>query len=251
MDSTIKFDGLANLYEDGRPEYPTILIEKLYTDYGFKSTSIIADIGAGTGKFSKLLLEKGSKVFCVEPNKDMRNELVNKLNKYKKLHAINGTAGNTTLDTSSVDFIISAQAFHWFNVHEFKRECKRILKLEGRVALVWNVREMESPLNQECFQIYKQYCQNFVGFNGGIKRDDERIKEFFDMHYKRMEFPNPLFFDQKGFIKRCISGSYSLKKTDQNYFEYIAALENVFDKYSNNGQLVMENKTVVYIGRLK
>ena len=110
---------------------------------------------------------------------------------------------------------------------------------------------MESPLNQECFQIYKQYCQNFVGFNGGIKRDDERIKEFFDMHYKRMEFPNPLFFDQKGFIKRCISGSYSLKKTDQNYFEYIAALENVFDKYSNNGQLVMENKTVVYIGRLK
>ena len=82
MDSTIKFDGLANLYEDGRPEYPTILIEKLYTDYGFKSTSIIADIGAGTGKFSKLLLEQGSKVFCVEPNKDMRNELVNKLNKY-------------------------------------------------------------------------------------------------------------------------------------------------------------------------
>ena len=228
MDSTIKFDGLANLYEDGRPEYLTILIEKLYTDYGFKSTSIIADIGAGTGKFSKLLLEKGSKVFCVEPNKDMRNELVNKLNKYNKLHAINGTAGNTTLDTSSVDFITSAQAFHWFNV-----------------------REMESPLNQECFQIYKQYCQNFVGFNGGIKRDDERIKEFFDMHYKRMEFPNPLFFDQKSFIKRCISGSYSLKKTDQNYFEYIAALENVFDKYSNNGQLVMENKTVVYIGRLK
>lgn len=99
----------------------------------------------------------------------MRNELVNKLNKYNKLHAINGTAGNTTLDTSSVDFITSAQAFHWFNVHEFKRECKRILKLEGRVALVWNVREMESPLNQECFQIYKQYCQNFVGFNGGIK----------------------------------------------------------------------------------
>ena len=38
---------------------------------------------------------------------------------------------------------------------------------------------------------------------------------------------------------------------EQNYFEYIAALENVFDKYSNNGQLVMENKTVVYIGRLK
>ncbi len=69
MDSTIKFDGLANLYEDGRPEYPTILIEKLYTDYGFKSTSIIADIGAGTGKFSKLLLGQGSKVFCVEPNK--------------------------------------------------------------------------------------------------------------------------------------------------------------------------------------
>ena len=178
MDSTIKFDGLANLYEDGRPEYPTILIEKLYTDYGFKSTSIIAEIGAGTGKFFKLLLEQGSKFFCVEPNKDMRNELVNKLNKYNKLHAINGTAGNTTLDTSSVDFITSAQAFHWFNVHEFK-ECKENLKIRRAGSIGLECYEMESPLNQECFQIYKQYCQNFVGFNGRIKRDDERIKEFF------------------------------------------------------------------------
>ena len=54
----------------------------------------------------------------------MRNELVNKLNKYNKLHAINGTTGNTTLDTSSVDFIISAQAFHWFNVHEFQENVR-------------------------------------------------------------------------------------------------------------------------------
>ena len=60
--------------------------------------------------------------------------------------------------------------------------------------MVWNVREMESPLNQECFQIYKQYCQNFVGFNGGIKRDDERIKEFFDMHYKRIGVSKSFYF---------------------------------------------------------
>ena len=154
----------------------------------------------------------------------------------------NGTAGNTTLDTSSVDFITSAQAFHWFNVHEFKRECKRILKLEGRVALVWNVREMESPLNQECFQIYKQYCQNFVGFNGGIKRDDERIKEFFDMHYKRMEFPNPLFFDQKSFItvsythlRELLNDACARKKTieeekltSDNIFEILMHFDKLF-----------------------
>ena len=60
MDNTQKFSGRAENYTKGRPGYPSALFDCLYTDYGFSDNSSIADIGSGTGKFSKYLLDKGS-----------------------------------------------------------------------------------------------------------------------------------------------------------------------------------------------
>ena len=83
MDSTKMFDGYANDYTVGRPSYAAELIDCLYNKYGFSKSSIIADIGSGTGKFAKHLLDRGSQVYCVEPNDDMRDLLLDEL----RLHA--------------------------------------------------------------------------------------------------------------------------------------------------------------------
>lgn len=58
MESTQKFNGLADVYTIGRPGYASGLIDYLYLKHGFSDQSVIADIGSGTGKFSKLLLDK-------------------------------------------------------------------------------------------------------------------------------------------------------------------------------------------------
>ncbi len=136
MDSSNTFSGRANNYTFGRPDYPVKLIEALYSDYGVSTNSIIADIGSGTGKFSRQLLDKGSTVICVEPNDDMRLTAEKELSSYSNFRSVKGTYNATSLKNESVDFITSAQAFHWFDELVFKEECNRILRSMGKVALV-------------------------------------------------------------------------------------------------------------------
>ena len=250
MDNTQNFNGLADDYTIGRPTYSNAFIESLYSQYGFTEQSVIADIGSGTGKFAKQLLDKGSFVYCIEPNDDMRNSAIKELGRYKGFHVVDGTATDTKLPDNSVDFITSAQAFHWFDVALFKKECKRILKSNGSVFLIWNMRDMSSGINQISYDIYSKYCPNFKGFGGGIQKDDIRIKQFFEDQYEYVEFDNPLFYDNNKFISRSLSGSYSLKNGDENYNEYLGALSDLFERYSKDNVLTMANKTVVYIGKV-
>ncbi|MCH5320159.1 MAG: class I SAM-dependent methyltransferase [Eubacterium sp.] len=250
MDSTKIFNELAQNYTIGRPIYADSLIDSLYADYGFSDKSTIADIGSGTGKFSSQLLDRKSLVYCVEPNDDMRIIAEAELKACDNFHSVKGTADNTCLEDNSADFITVAQAFHWFDVDAFKKECKRILKPDGRIVLIWNTRNLSADINQKCAEIYKKYCAKFRGFNGGIAHDDERIKRFFDKGYELKEFDNPLYYDKEKFINRCLSSSYSLKPNDAGYDEYMSLFEELFDKYNTDGKLCVPNKSVAYIGKV-
>lgn len=250
MDSTAKFNGRAAFYTASRPSYAKELIDYLYRDCGMTASSIITDIGSGTGKFAKQLLERGSTVYCVEPNEDMRRVAENELYEYKNFHSIQGSAENTTLSSNFSDFITVAQAFHWFDVDKFKRECSRIIKDEGKVILVWNIRDSFDPLNQELSQIYAAFCPHFKGFSGGIVKDDPRIRVLFDGQYEYTAFTNPLYFNREKFIERSLSSSYSLKERDEDYEEYIKALTTLFSRYSNNGVVSIANQSVAYIGTI-
>lgn len=248
MDNTQKFSGRAENYTKGRPGYPSALFDCLYTDYGFSDNSSIADIGSGTGKFSKYLLDKGSTVYCVEPNEDMRKAAENELGEYSNFISVNGTSDATALKDSTVDFVTAAQAFHWFDAEKFKAECKRILKPEGLTVLVWNTRDMSSEFNIKSYEIYRKYCPSFKGYHGGMKDDDKRISAFFKNDFRKIVFENPLAFTKEKFITRSLSASYSLKQGDDNYERYIAELKDLFDEYSENDIVTMKNNTTVYIG---
>ena len=250
MDNTQKFNGLANDYTIGRSAYANTFIVSLYSQYGFSELSVIADIGSGTGKFAKQLLDMGSFVYCVEPNDDMRSIAIEELGEYMSFRAIDGTASETKLNEKSVDYVTVAQAFHWFDVVPFKQECRRILKDSGMVLLIWNMRDMSSEVNQVSFEIFSKYCPNFKGFGGGIQKDDIRIRQFFENRYEYVEFDNPILYDKDTFISRSLSSSYSLRNGDVNYSEYLNSLSKMFEMYSKDNMITMANKTVAYIGRI-
>lgn len=137
MKNTDRFTGKAGAYAQGRPGYPSAVVE-LLTQETRRENPRMADIGSGTGILSRAMLERGWTVYGVEPNDDMRKEAEKTLNGFSRFHSVAGTAEHTRLSGASVDLVTSAQAFHWFDAFAFKRECRRILTGEGRIALIWN-----------------------------------------------------------------------------------------------------------------
>lgn len=251
MDNTKKFNNKADKYSSGRPSYPKELIKTLYDMYGFNKSSVIADIGSGTGILTRQLLEMGSEVYAVEPNENMRKKAKAELARIEKFHSVNATAENTALIDRSVDHITVAQAFHWFDTALFKKECNRILRERGNVVLIWNTRDIDAEINKVQSRVFEKYCRDFNGFSGGMKRGDDRIKVFFDVcGYDVLEFKNPILYDRDRYISRCLSSSYSLMEGDENFDRYMIELNMLFDRFSESGILTIPNNTIAYIGKI-
>ena len=140
MNSRERFSNRVDSYLKYRPSYPKEAIDYLYDFVGLRSNSKIADIGSGTGIFSKLLLERGSYVIGVEPNQAMRVADEQMLESNPNFQTISGSAESTGLPDQSVEFIVCAQAFHWFDRLAAQTEFRRILQPGGRVILIWNSR---------------------------------------------------------------------------------------------------------------
>lgn len=247
-----KFNGMGKVYSKYRPSYPLNFVDYLFTDVGMSQSSIIADVGSGTGILTRQLLEKGSNVYGIEPNADMRVIAETNLNNFPGFTSVSGSAENTTIDDNSVDYITVAQAFHWFDREKFKKECQRILKPEGKVILVWNTRDNENELVIENYEVNRKYCPNFKGFSDGMygKTNNDDFSDFFNGEYETKVFLNNLIFDMDGFIGRNLSASYALKSNDAQYNDYVNELKKIYEKYSNNGQLIMPNLTRSYVGNV-
>ena len=249
MKNTEKFTQQSKHYDVGRPSYSPELLHFLFKEH-LSVQAIIADIGAGTGKLTKPLLEQGNRVIAVEPNDAMRQVAQETLKGFERAQFVKGTDSDTTLANESVDAITVAQAFHWFDVHAFQKESKRILKPHGKVFLIWNMRDEEADINKKNFEIFQTYCPNFVGFSGGIMKNDERIPLFFNGEFEVKAFTNPLFYTKETFIKRALSASYSLQDGDEHFEPYLQQLHSLFDQYEQNGIVEVPNETVVYYGEI-
>lgn len=249
--NTHKFTGKAENYERFRPSYPLKMIDSLYQETGFNSSSLIADIGSGTGKFSELLLERKSSVIGIEPNADMRKTAEKRLTHFADYISSGETAEETKLASSSVDFVTAAQAFHWFDVKRFKEECRRILKPEGKVVLIWNSRVMKNKLIQENEKICREYCEHFNGFSGGIEKHLEVFSVFFkEGSYDEQLFENNQLMDREAFIGRNLSASYAPEEGARNYEKFVKELSILFEKYCENENLLIPSVTKCYIGKV-
>ncbi|KAA9028652.1 class I SAM-dependent methyltransferase [Niallia endozanthoxylica] len=251
MKSTDTFTDKAEVYAKYRPSYPLEYIEYLISEAGLNEDCVIADIGSGTGILSKQLLERGFTVIGVEPNDHMRTVAEQTLKPDSRFISVKATAEHTTLNNHSLDLITVAQAFHWFDMEKFRLECQRILKHDAQVALVWNSRDVSSDINKESADVCYKYCPNFKGFSGGMEENPIPFQQFFkDGKYEFNYFRNDLPFHLIGFLGRYLSASFSPKKTDKEYQPFITALSNVFEKYSNNGKIIIPNITRSYLGKV-
>ncbi|MDQ6848094.1 MAG: methyltransferase domain-containing protein [Candidatus Dormibacteraeota bacterium] len=128
------FGAAAAAYERGRPPYPDAAVDWLLPPKGGR----VLDLGAGTGKLTRQLQQRGLEVVAVEPSAGMREQLASAL---PGVRLLDGTAEAIPLPASSVDAVLVAQAWHWVEPDRALPEVARVLAPGGRLGLVWNVRD--------------------------------------------------------------------------------------------------------------
>jgi ubiquinone/menaquinone biosynthesis C-methylase UbiE len=141
------FGRTAREYELGRPEWPEELLDRIIADLGLGSQAAVLDLGAGTGKLTRLLVHRFERVVAVEPDEAMRAVLEEVV---PGAESRAGSAEEIPLGDAEADAAFSGEAFHWFASPETIDELARVLRPGGGLAIFWNIfLESDPPLDDE------------------------------------------------------------------------------------------------------
>jgi SAM-dependent methyltransferase len=249
-DSVTRFSNRAENYAKYRPSYPSSVIDILKSDCGLTETSIIADVGSGTGLLSELFLRNGNPVLGIEPNAAMRLAAENLLRRFPNFVSLDASAERSTLEAASVDFITAGQAFHWFDRQKARTEFARILKPGGWVVLIWNQRKLDStPFLRDYENLLLRYGTDY----DQVRHENVagKIGEFFaPQTFKSRNLENVQHFDFESLGGRTRSASYTPEPGSPNFEPMFAELEQLFNVHARNGMVDFEYDTRIYYGHL-
>lgn len=250
-DSTQRFSDRVENYVRYRPSYPVALIQCLQDKANLNRSCVVADIGAGTGILTALLLPVTGQLHAVEPNAEMRAAAARDLGSSGNYHSISATAEVTTLPDASVDLITAGQAFHWFNVAKARAEFARILKPNGHVSLIWNERLVDSTHFLISYDdLLKTRATDYDQVNH-TRIDTAVIADFFaPSGFEIFEFPTEQNFDLAGLKGRALSSSYVPNVGQPGHEEFFSQLEQIFADHVRDGKVSFKYQTRLYLGRL-
>lgn len=137
------YDTVAGEYERGRPAYAEDAIACLIVEAGLEHDATVLDLGAGTGKLSRMLDAAGSAVVALDPSASMLAQLQRAA---PRVRTLVGAAEAIPLDDQSVDAVVAGQAFHWFDAAKALPEIHRVLKPRRSLGLLWNKRDEADPV---------------------------------------------------------------------------------------------------------
>ena len=246
-DSVERFSNRVANYVKYRPNYPAEILQVFRDEMKLQNDSVIADIGSGTGISAKGFLENGNEVFGVEPNAAMRDAAEEYLKEFPKFKSVDGTSEKTNLPDDSVDFIIAAQAFHWFDQKKTRPEFHRILREYGFMALIWNERQLDTtPFLRGYEQILKKFGTDYEK----VRHDhlDEKIfADFFEKDFSSKTFINVQTVDFEGLKGRISSSSYIPAEDNKLFEPMIAELHRLFENHAENGKIqILYNTNIFY-----
>jgi SAM-dependent methyltransferase len=246
---TQRFSDRVENYVRYRPGYPPEVADLLLKEAHLSSLSVVADIGSGTGISAEMLLKAGIPVTGIEPNAPMREAAERLLTEYPGFTSVDATAQATTLSDGSVDLILAAQAFHWFAGAETRAEFSRILKPGGLIALLWNVRQVDTtPFLRDYEALLLEYGTDY----NTVRHEtiDSRVLDgFFSGGYALHSFVNQQVFDYESLRGRLLSSSYAPAAGQPRHKEMITELERIFALHQQNGTVSIDYATEVYLGR--
>jgi SAM-dependent methyltransferase len=237
-----RFSNRAQDYAKYRPSYPSEAIDLILQGLGEPSSLIVADVGAGTGISARLMAARGASVWAIEPNAAMREAA----DPHPLVEFHNGTAEATGLPDRSVDLVLCCQSFHWFNKPVALAEFHRILKPNGRVALMWNDRNPDDPFTQEYSEIVGKAADRQI-FDQHERKSGHVLGQSPWFTNFRIHTPFHTYaLNQDGLIGLVLSSSY-VPKTGERYEQLLSELQDLYQRWAEAGQVRLSYRVNLYL----
>jgi ubiquinone/menaquinone biosynthesis C-methylase UbiE len=230
------FARCAGAYERGRPGYPAAAVDFLAARLRLGPGRTVVDLAAGTGKLTRPLLATGADVVAVEPVAEMRAALP------AAARALDGTAESTPLATASADAVTVAQAFHWFDGDAALAEIHRVLRPAGSLAIVWNRRRMDDPLNRAVEELIAPYRGHAPALRTNAWRVAFERTELFGP-LEEHAFPNEQSLDADGLVDRVASISFIAALAEAERAGVLRAVRAL----AGDGPVIVRHDTEVHL----
>jgi SAM-dependent methyltransferase len=249
MHPTERFSSRVADYVQFRPSYPEALINFLIDELGLGGPGRVADIGAGTGILTSLLLDRRVRVVAIEPNDEMREAADDCLGGVKGYSSVKGRSESTSLASHSVAAITVAQAFHWFEPAPTREEFIRILEPAGLVLLIWNKRSIdEEGFNGAYEKLVAQFGTDYRRTRMYNFTADEVLTRFYCSAPQKKRFDNSQSFDFDGLMGRLRSCSYIPNADSADFPALKRSAQELFDQFAEDGQVTLKYDANVFWG---
>jgi SAM-dependent methyltransferase len=234
------FELVAGRYERARPEYPAEAVAWIAEKLDLREGRTVLDLGAGTGKLTRALVQTGAQVIAVEPGEAMLAELRRAV---PAAEAVRGGAEAIPLEDDSVDGITVAQAFHWFRHDEALPELRRVLRPHCGVALIWNARDQDQPVTWSLNELIADFVPPERAAPGTWS-DELRASDLFGpLEERRFRFAQTL--DADAFVDRILSISFVAVAPAERQQELERKLREL--AAANGGRIDLPYVTDVYV----
>lgn len=212
------FEKIGEEYDRYRPGFPERAADVVLPN----TVRAVLDLGAGTGKFTELLVRRAERVMAVEPSESMLEILREKL---PGVHAAVGTAESIPTDDGAVDAVTVAQAFHWFDRDPACREISRVLRTGGILGLLWNHSDPACAWDRACHRI----AHPAVGETDATTTTAaDELPGFVFVRQEEVRWREGI--SRESYLRRWATVSSFLVATPMRRAEMLAAIERVLDE---------------------
>jgi SAM-dependent methyltransferase len=223
----VGFQRAAGKYERGRPEAPPAAIDAVVRTLRLSSGSTVLELGAGTGKLSRHLAPRTGRYVALEPVPAMREQFRRAL---PEVPLVAGISEMLPLSASSVDAVVAAQAFHWFDIPRAMSEMRRVLRPEGGVGLLWNVRDESVDWIHQETMIMDRYDDRGPRYHHGKWLEAwDRTPGFAPLEKQSFSFVQRM--DRDTALERFTSVSFIASLEGARYTEAESALKHLLDTH--------------------
>jgi SAM-dependent methyltransferase len=236
------FGRSAREYELGRPEWPEELLDRVVSELGLGPDATVLDLGAGTGKLTRALVPRFTRVVAVEPDDAMRAVLEDVV---PGAEALAGRGDAIPLADGEVDTVFSAEAFHWFATPESVGEIVRVLRPRGALVLLWNIGLEYPELGEEVDAVIDEAFERggtpgLARVLSGAWRGPVAAAGFEEL--REAELERELITDREGWIANLLSVSSVAALPDGERAEFAERLQALVEP----GELRRVVRTVAY-----